>query len=261
MLKGAPNFRDMGGVDCGRVGTLRKGRLLRSGVLHDLTADDFLSVAAYDVRLVCDLRSPDERAHAPNLWPPPDRTWTLTADGAISADAVRVTLLHDMLRDPAFDGNAARERMLDGYRRMPRLYADLLSRLFVFLATEDAGAALVHCVAGKDRTGFVCAMILAALGASRQAIDADYLESGARVVHDHRMLARLGGGDGKPLPDHSAEALSVLAGVDAAYLDAAFAAIDRRYGSIDAYLVHEAGLAAPLRERLRARLLIPVRAV
>ncbi len=254
MLEGAPNFRDLAGIDCGRGRVVRPGRLLRSGVLSDLTPDDLRRVAVYDVRLVCDLRSADERAQQANCWPASHST--VTSDGAVGADAVRPAVWKDMLLDPAFDGKAARERMLDGYRRMPRLYAGLLARLFDFLANAETGSALVHCMAGKDRTGFVCAMVLTALGSSREIIAADYLASRSQVALDQGMRTRLGWTGAAPLPRHAAEALSVLGSVDAAYLDASFAEIERRYGSVDAYLSEQAGLAEPLRERLRGRLLM-----
>lgn len=255
ILEGAPNFRDMGGIVCDRGRLLRERRLLRSGALPPLRPDEYRRLAAYDVRLICDLRNPDERAESPSAWPASHTRRTLTADSATGGDAVRPTAWRALLRDPAFDTQAARARMLDGYRRMPRLYAGLLSHLFNFLAVGDDGAALVHCTAGKDRTGFVCAMTLHALGASREAIEADYLESRSRVAIDDGLRARLDAPTGSLLPDHAEGAMSVLAGVDLVYLNAAFDEIEQHHRSIDGYLIDAAGLSAALRERLQARLL------
>lgn len=160
MLEGAENFRDMTAIPCAGGRVVRPGRLLRSGQLSHLTAADLQRLAAYRVGLVCDLRSSEERALAPNRWPA--AAPTLTADGPVASDpdAVRPSSWQELLADPAFDAAAARAHMIEGYRKMPRGFAAVLSGLFAYLDREDDSAALIHCVAGKDRTGFVCAMVL-----------------------------------------------------------------------------------------------------
>lgn len=63
VLEGAPNFRDLGGIACDAGKVIRPGRIYRSDVLSRLTAADLNRVASVslDVRLVCDLRSTEER--------------------------------------------------------------------------------------------------------------------------------------------------------------------------------------------------------
>lgn len=255
-LEGAPNFRDLGGIVCAGGRPLRPGRLLRSGQMSHLTAADLALLAGYRVGLVCDLRSAGERDEAKNLWPEPGAVQTLIPGAkAGHPEAARPSTWGELLRDPAFDGEAARQYLIAGYSLMPAAYAGLLAELFAHLERGEEAAVLIHCVAGKDRTGFVCAMLLAALGAPREAIAADYLASRAMVpgkkgvyLHSRRPL-------GPSFPAHAVDAIAVLAGVEACFLDASYAALEASHGSVEAYLSEAAGLAPALRERLRERLL------
>jgi protein-tyrosine phosphatase len=93
------------------------------------------------------------------------------------------------------------------------------------LATAE-GAILVHCTAGKDRTGFLVAVIQTALGVSDETVRADYLRTNSDW--DRASVAgRL------PLDDEAVEAILVA---DLDYLDTAFEAIARRDGSVDAFI-------------------------
>jgi protein-tyrosine phosphatase len=112
---------------------------------------------------------------------------------------------------------------------------------------------LIACTAGKDRTGFVCALILSALGVGRKDIVADYLASNQwfdPVVVGDALSAWLRPESPVTPSDAVLDALKVH--VD--YLDSAFAAIERGYGSLDTYLA-AGGLDAPRRTALRAALL------
>jgi protein-tyrosine phosphatase len=249
-LGGAPNFRPIGAMQaaCGR--RLRSNRVFRSDALHRLSDAERDRLAACGVGTVLDLRRPDERALAPTRWhrAPPE---TVVFDAAGQLDAVRAVNWREQLEAPDFDAAAARRWMLEAYERMPAALAPA-----VRIAAERllGGAILVHCTAGKDRTGFVCAMLLAALDVPRDAILADYLESRrrrppealARALAD---LARL-----EPTPRVLA-AIEVIAGVQPEFLDTALAAARERFGSIDGYLEAACGLDAARRDALRDRLL------
>ena len=81
-----------------------------------------------------------------------------------------------ILRDPTPRG--ARFAMDTLYRRKPRAYAPQLGQLFSSILQGGALPLLIHCHAGKDRTGFFTAMLLAAAGISRENILADYVATG-----------------------------------------------------------------------------------
>lgn len=258
MLESAPNFRDLAGIAAADGRVVRAGKLLRSSLLAELTDTDLQRLARYPVRWVCDLRSPDERAQASSTWPPAAAVQTLTAAHVADMGDVaglRPAAWHERLQDPAFDEAAARNYMFDAYRRMPQAFGSVLAQLFTLLAREGQAPVLVHCVAGKDRTGFVCAMLLWALGATQETIRADYLASHvyAQRQSAHGPLALPAG----VVPSARAVAArAMLARVDEAYLDAALSEVTRRHGSVQAYLQQVAGLDDALRGKLRARLLV-----
>jgi len=96
-LERACNFRDFGGYPARGGRRVRWRRLFRSGVMAQLSAADCASVAGYGVRLVCDLRRPDERATRPN----PDfgagvrqASWRLPQEGAFLRGGSLVQMAH-----------------------------------------------------------------------------------------------------------------------------------------------------------------------
>ncbi|HZZ69591.1 MAG TPA: tyrosine-protein phosphatase, partial [Phenylobacterium sp.] len=120
---------------------------------------------------------------------------------------------------------------------------------------EGGGPVVVHCAAGKDRTGVICALTHHIAGVGREDMIADYL-----LTNDEGRQARkvdfLGGWIEKQVGlTVSPEALRVAVSVNTDYLETAFAVIEDRHGSIDTYLADVLGVDAPLRERLQARLL------
>ena len=115
---------------------------------------------------------------------------------------------------------------------------------------------LVHCSAGKDRTGFVVAMLLHALEVPEPLIREDYLASkrwpGA-VNHRASLAARLG----RFMPAAELEAaVDTVIDVREVYLDAALEVIQTEHGSISRYLEQVAALDAARLERLRSALLV-----
>jgi protein-tyrosine phosphatase len=105
-----------------------------------------------------------------------------------------------------------------------------------------------HCSAGKDRTGWATAVLLTALGASRETVMADYLASNGYLVEKNKAMF-------SAMPAATAAKLQPVFTVRAAYLQAAFDEVDRRYGSFDHYLGEGLGLDDAALARLRARFL------
>jgi protein-tyrosine phosphatase len=167
----------------------------------------------------------------------------------VRADMSVVRLLVD---DPTPRG--AERLMVELYRRLPGHMADTM-RTLVDLLLDDGAPLLIHCSAGKDRTGFAIAMLLRSLEVPDELIVADYLESRAwpgREGHRASLSRRLG----VVVPESTIyEVVSTVLDVREAYLEAALEATAVQYGSIERYLESEAGLDAAKRERLRARLL------
>lgn len=253
-LDGAPNFRDIGGYPGADGRTVRCGRLFRSEALARLTDADLGSLAALNIELVCDLRAADERDREPNRWPPGR---PFEAVGNVAADelsGVQVFGWRQRIADPAFDALAARQWILRAYSEMPRLFAGSLAALFSRLGAESSPATLIHCTAGKDRTGFVCAILLHALGVSRDDIFANYLLT-RRYRPAEQLLQALIGDEFDRLPSTTQAALMIMADVRDDYLETALARIDEDFGSVDGYLAKACQLEPEGRDRLRARLL------
>jgi protein-tyrosine phosphatase len=251
ILPHAPNFRELGGIGTNDGRRLARGRVYRSEALTTLGDDEWASVSDLGLRLVCDLRSPKERAKHPIQWVG-DRP--RFAEIAILPD-VRTAgpeIMQSIVSDAS--GGAARRLLLENYAAMPRAFEHHLPDLVGSIVDERELPLLIACTAGKDRTGFVCALLLSALGVSYDDIVADYLRSNEwfdpTVIRD--ALAAWLGAESEVTPsDAVLDALKV----HIAYLDSAFAAIERDYGSLDTYLTQAGGLDERRRSALRAALL------
>lgn len=255
VLQGAPNFREVGGYPARGGRHIRPGLVYRSQGLHALTDADVDAIRRLDIRLVCDLRSHAEQALHPSRWPAGMPTQRL--DLNIQSD-VRANnkILLDMLRaHPGAEG--ARAMMLYSYSTFPHTFGVGMRRVFAAILGAPAGLpALVHCSAGKDRTGFVVAMILSALGVDRETIFQDYMETQKKINLERLMVtteaaivALLGVSPG-------VEALEVISSVSPDFLNTAFKVIDDQFGSVDRYLHEVCGLDRSSLEHLDAAMLV-----
>jgi protein-tyrosine phosphatase len=121
------------------------------------------------------------------------------------------------------------------------------------LDNADRSATLIHCTAGKDRTGFAVAMLLHAIGIDRDDVMADFLLSNACFETARQRFDT--GGRLTAIEARAPGAVAALVGVRPDYLHAAERAIADTFGSIDNWLAQCAGLEGERRERLAERLL------
>lgn len=253
MIEGAPNFRDLGGIPAGEGRVVASGRVYRSEGLNALTDDGSRALGGLGIQLVCDLRTEGERAQEVSRWPADGEPELLHTGAGTLSDADLRVLREERLRPMLTDssGELAREYMLKTYRRMPEAYAEVFATLARRIADDGQLPIVVHCAAGKDRTGFVCSLLLLTLGADRSVVHDEYLRS-----DDHFGRERL----------H--ELLQVRSGIEPAQaavdgfrshpdlLDAALDAAAGEHGTIDAYIEHRCGVDNARRERLREALLV-----
>jgi len=254
-LQGAPNFRAIDALPATNGRRLKRLRLFRSDALHRLSDDDLARLRALRIDTVLDLRRQDEREMSPNRWPHDSAPVVRVFDAAPELQAVRAGGWHESLNDPSFDAERARLWMIETYARMPTALAPAVSAAITHACTAQTRDTplLVHCTAGKDRTGFVCAMVLAAVGVPRESILADYLESSVRrpSAEMAEVLLAFHGIERTP---RKRSALEVITSVQNDFLMTSFKTVERDYGSIEAYL-SACGLGADKRDALHAALL------
>ena len=258
-VTGALNFRDLGGIRTSDGHVIRSGMIYRSGELSHLTASDFDALAPLHIHYVFDLRTDAERASAPTHWTVDQPTMMPLSVGFPAGEdpsqSMKRIFANGTGPDQVKDGMKAItvQIALDGAPEIGTILHDL--------ATGDEPA-IIHCTAGKDRTGTVTAILLRVLGVPEQTIYADYLRSNNAVPAQMARLKSAAADSGKPnapspLASLPPASIQVLMGVDRSYLEAAFAAIDARHGSFDNYVTQGLKLSPSDIQSLRDRLLEP----
>jgi protein-tyrosine phosphatase len=157
------NFRDLGGYPGLDGRPVRWRRLFRSDSLAGLVDEDRATFDALGIRTVIDLRRPSELAQQGRV---PE--WDGLAYHHIPPDHV------EWHYNPYRDGDEVVRYLADRYRDMAEEGAAGLAAAIDVIADERAAPTVVHCVAGKDRTGVLIALTLALLGVADADIDADY---------------------------------------------------------------------------------------
>jgi len=248
---GIENFRDFGGYPtaCGRG--VKTGRLYRSGAHHMASDADLARLRELGVKVVVDLRQPHERRREPS------RRWAGFDAAVIENDIVSE---HpdwlDKLKVCDLSAGWFFEDTRNYYRVTPfeARYTDLYGAYFRSLGDAE-GAVLVHCAAGKDRTGIACALTHHIAGVHPDDIMADYL-----LTNDETRMERKIAALEPYLAEHlgrtaSDEALRTAVSVFPEYLETAFATIRETCGSVDAYLEQALGIDAEARGRIHDRVL------
>ncbi len=160
LLDGASNFRDLGGYRTVDKRVVRDGMVFRSGALHALTDADHQRLRELGVRVAVDLRPPEEQAAEPT--------------NVSFIRIVHVPLLRgERTSDPSALANGE-GYLRDRYTEIVLDRAPDIGVIFQALADEDGLPAIIHCAAGKDRTGVVSAILLLALGVDEPTVLDDY---------------------------------------------------------------------------------------
>jgi protein tyrosine/serine phosphatase len=249
-LEGVDNFRDFGGYPTVYGRRLKRGRLLRSASHGRATDADLQALADLSIAVVVDLRRKSEREREPSRRHPD------FAGAVIVNDEDGPDTWHDHIRRSDLSAASFRDYLINYYRAAPfePRHIDLFRRYFAALELAE-GPVLIHCAAGKDRTGLLAALTHHLAGVRPEDILADYLLTNEAARIDERtplMAAAIAEMTGRA---PSEEAVRVALGVEAAYLEAAFAEITRRHGGLDVYLSEVIGLSPERAGALAARLM------
>jgi protein-tyrosine phosphatase len=157
------NFRDMGGYPTEDGRTLRWGRLYRSDDLSRLRVDEHDRFAALRLRTVIDLRRSIEV----------NQTGRIPTMNGISYHHIH--LPHPFWTQPDFTDTEERVNYLrDRYRELTDQAGAEIAQTLGLIADESTAPLVFHCVAGKDRTGVIAALVLALLGVADHDIADDY---------------------------------------------------------------------------------------
>jgi protein tyrosine/serine phosphatase len=223
---GLVNARDVGGMPADG-GVVRTGALIRSESLTGLSPDGVELVRTVGISRVIDLRRPVESDTAHPF-----------------ADHEAYTNLP--VEDPA-DATGQPSTMLELYLAMLDARPELFAAAVAAIAEAPPGAVVVHCAAGKDRTGLVVALTLTAIGVHRDVVAADYAITQERIAEQlERYLAEL--------EEAHAEQVRAFQATPPESMHAVLDHLETTYGGVLAYL-RRGGLTDDQVAALRRRLL------
>lgn len=247
-VDGVANFRDIGGYMTQDGRMVKHGMIFRSGKLDQMTTAGWQTLTeTLNVQWVCDMRSEEESTKAPDA----------LRDDRIQYEALPLETLDDrltQLRIILFNRRRLRDIVPVGYKNVivdgnPHIFGAIIQRA----ADRDNLPLLIHCTAGKDRTGVAIALILALLGVPDDIIIADYTLSnlyyddfyavGEKLARRARLLGI------------TADHLWPLLVAEADTMRQTLEHIRTQYGSIEAYVRDAAGVRDADIMRLRDHLL------
>ena len=236
---GVCNFRDVGGLRTEDGRFMKTGILFRSDELSKLTDDDLVRIDLLEIKTICDLRTENERKANKDRIP-------------IKCNINVINIpLSDQNREVShfqlFCGLAFRKDKIDfekfikdHYKKNAFERTAQINQILMLLSENKNYPALIHCTVGKDRTGFIAALIQLVCGVSRKNVLRDYLQTNLYIEgkinklikYIRRMsLYRISSSQLKPLLEARVE-----------YLDEILSIIYNKYGTIDNYLIEGCGL-------------------
>ena len=248
--EGIHNFRDYGGWQTRDGGRVRTGLLWRSGQHVGASDADLEAVEALDIRTVIDLRGLSERERNPCR-----RAKSFAGEVVFYEGETSSSPPHMDVDEKTTTAEFARQRMMGVYTRMPRnpAMATMFAR-YLRLLDEREGASLVHCFAGKDRTGVAAMLVLHILGVERTDQMAEFLrtnEAPTFAVLAAQSVPGIEARLGRKLDD---DAVRALLEVHEDYLHTFWREVEKDHGSLDSYITTALGVDELLKERLRKRL-------
>ena len=249
-MEGIHNFRDYGGYPSRLGGHVRRGLLFRSGQHVEASDTDLATIHALGIRTVIDLRGNGERERNPcrryERWDGE----VVFFDGETSSSPP-----HEAAAASDITPRYAEQRMQSVYTRMPDNPAmrSIFGTYLRVLAERDGGS-LVHCFAGKDRTGMAVYLLHHILGVSADDARLDYMQTNtAETTHilERQSIPHLEERYGT-LDD---DAKRALLEVRIEYLERFLDQVAKEYLTLDAYIERALDVDGAVVDRLRERFL------
>ena len=247
-MQGTPNFRDFGGYPTTDGRSVKWGFLFRSGQLSNLSDQDVALLATLELDLVCDFRRLEEQEADPSRLPVsnPPRIASLPISPGSNAQ------FFEQVGGQFGDRQAMFDFMVDINRDFAEAQSETYAQMFREILDVEDARFLVHCAAGKDRTGFAAAIILLALGVSQDVVMQDYMLT-QRFFSPHQEIDRLR--QKYQMQQMETESILPMLEVHEDYLSRALTAIAQNYSSIEVYLEEALGLGSTEVAQLRTRYL------
>lgn len=233
--EGCFNVRDLGGYRTRDGRVTRWGTVVRTDNLSRLSEAGRASLQEYGVQSIIDLRRPAELEEFPNPFAQP---------GAHGIAYTNVSLI-----DPARSAPESFTTLANDYKHILDTSTSAMAQIMHAIAAAPEGAVLIHCMAGKDRTGMVAALLLDLAGVPRETIAEDYALSAEYLRPLDEEWLEHGPGEREERARLQARLVP-----RAEVMLEVLAHLDERYGGVEPYLLH-AGVSPQDIERLRARLL------
>jgi protein-tyrosine phosphatase len=253
-LAGGRNLRDLGGYPTTDGRRVKRGLLFRSGVLSGLSADEAAYLRDLGMQVICDLRTPAERAAQPTpsgITQREYRGWDYDAGDAA---------LHAAGQAPGAKPEHVRDAMVEAYRALPWRLAPQYTAVFEHMLAGDLPL-IFHCSGGKDRTGILAGLILTVLGVSRNLVFEDYALTDelldAEKILQMREAAGLAMGPSASVAAMDPALRAPLVSTSPLYLAASLAEMENQCGSVALYLEEVLGVDEDGIEALRERMLEP----
>ena len=235
--EGCLNARDLGGYETRDGRQTRWGAVVRSDSPAALTEAGRAALADYGVRAIIDLRLADEIARDPNPFAEP---------GGHGIAYTNVSVL-----DPAAGFPPDTLTLAENYLWTLDRFGGLVAQAMAAIADAPEGGVLVHCAAGKDRTGLISALLLGLVDVPAETIATDYAMTAELLrPRDEEWL------ENGPGERAEREAMLARFAPTAEVMTAVLAGLTERHGGVEAYLL-AAGVAGDDLDRLRDRLLVP----
>ncbi|CEI61204.1 unnamed protein product [Fusarium venenatum] len=254
-ISGLPNFRDLAGrplpIKSRPDHTIKSGLVFRSAEPSRLTEDGIAALQNLNISHVYDLRSRTEierYATGTREWPGAKRVFVpvfLDEDYGPEAIAVR-------FKNYTAEGS---EGFVEAYRGIWETGTKPIRTIISHLARPDPSPLLIHCTAGKDRTGVICAFILSICGVDDQTIAREYAltEVGLGDFGDELLKAVM------KIPElqENPEGAKRMLGAKPGNMLAALRTLRKQHGSVEQYLVKYCGLSEDDLEQVRKNLIVP----
>ena len=236
------NFRDFGGYKSHNGARLKSGILFRSGCLDEASDDDLEKLASIGIKTICDLRTDQERNQKPDRMPVNSsvKLIHIPISGSMQDEVENISRLSPWLSGKVRKANYAEIARRTYTEYVTDFKAEFAEALKLFTDSNNLPI-LIHCTAGKDRTGFSCALVQLTLGVPFEIVIQDYLLSNdhleklkAETSQRLRVPTMLGFPVDKFLP---------LIESRKEYIEAAIAQINSDYQGIENYVRQGLGLS------------------